>query len=102
MDRSVRWDTVDEDVTFVVCHQIITVLILAAGLCSLHRTCTEYAKANDINQAVWLFGSLMDDAIHTQVGDVDEVPMVIPPSRIEHSTYSIVSNKWSAGFLSFI
>lgn len=74
MDRSIWWDTVDEDVAFVVCHQIITVLILAASLCSLHRTSPEYTKANDINQTVWLFGSLMDDAIHTQVGDVDEVP----------------------------
>lgn len=74
MDRSIWWDTVDEDVAFVVCHQIIAVLELAAGLRSAHRTCTEYTKANDINQAVWLFRSLMDDAVHTQVGDVDEVP----------------------------
>ena len=74
MDRSIWWDAVDEDVAFVVCHQIITVLELVTGLRSAHWTCSEYAKANDINQAVWLFCSLMDDTIYTQVGDVDEVP----------------------------
>ena len=74
MDRSIWWDTVDEKVTLVVRHQIIAVLVLMASLSILHWPCPKHAKANDINQTVWLFGSLMDDAVHTQVGDVDEVP----------------------------